>query len=168
MAPLEAPKGALWDPFWRPVWNRLSQEVVHLCYLWGKKCNILIAYRCIRVGGMWPKAFRYPPPKAQSLVRSVRDIKFKIKFQIHRTPSKPPPGLNLLLPKHLFTTFLLPLCSLFTTLTHDTANFDSNLVHLDSHAPFLMPSCASMLSACSHVMPTCPKLAPSRLPKLQF
>ena len=25
----------------------------------------------IRVGGMWPKAFRYPPPKALSLERSV-------------------------------------------------------------------------------------------------
>ena len=109
-----------------------------------------------------------PPPKAQSLVRSVRDINSKSNSKIFEPPPNLPLASNMLLPSHLFTTSLQPFYNLFTTLTQDTANFDSNLVHLESHVDFLMPSCTSMPSACSRMTPTCPILAPSRLPRQQF
>ena len=123
--------------------------------------------------GRRPFDIHRPRPKALCVACGTLNSKSNSKF------IEPPPNLpqastclcpdTFLLPLYdLFTRSSHPLCTLFAPLTHDTANFDSNLVHLDSHAPFLMPFCVSMLSACCHMMPTCPILAPSRLPKLQF
>ena len=115
-----------------------------------------------------------PPPKALSLERSVSEPLWKTSVKILRPP-KPPTGSNMPHPKHLFrplyTLFgpsLVPLYTLFTPPTHNTANLDPNLVPSWLSCVLLDAILQLMLPTGCHLMPTCPILAPSRLPRLQF